>query len=110
LQVDWSFRRARPYFERVRSTMQEIAGQLGGRAANNILWRLNAVLTVHPVGGCPMGWTAAEGVVHPGTGEVHGYPGLHVADGSVLPGSVGVNPSLTIAAVAERFAAGILAT
>jgi cholesterol oxidase len=109
LQVDWSFREARPYFERVRASMQAIAAELGGRAASNILWRLNAVVTVHPVGGCPMGATAADGVVDPGTGEVHGHPGLHVADGSVMPASVGVNPSLTIAAVANRFASGILA-
>ena len=107
LQVEWSFKRARPYFDRVRDSMQAIAAQLGGRAASNILWRLNAVVTVHPVGGCPMGATPGDGVVHPDTGEVHGHPGLHVADGSVMPGSVGVNPSLTIAAVANRFASGI---
>jgi cholesterol oxidase len=63
---------------------------------------------VHPVGGCPMGRTAAEGVVDPDTGEVHNYPKLHVADGSVMPGSVGTNPSLTIAAVTDRFATNIL--
>jgi cholesterol oxidase len=108
LQVDWSFRRARPYFKQVRSTMRAIAEELGGTITANALWRLNAVLTVHPVGGCPMGRTAAEGVVDPETGEVHGYPRLHVADGSVMPGSVGTNPSLTIAAVADRFATNIL--
>jgi cholesterol oxidase len=37
-------------------------------------------------------------------GEVFGHPGLHVADGSVMPGPVGANPSLTIAALADRFA------
>jgi cholesterol oxidase len=41
-------------------------------------------------------------------GEVFGYPGLHVVDGSILPGPVGPNPSLTIAALAERAAARIL--
>jgi cholesterol oxidase len=109
LQVEYSLRRARPYFEQVRATMQRIAAELGGKAANNVLWRLNAVLTVHPVGGCPMGATADTGVVDPSTGEVHGHAGLHVADGSVMPASVGVNPSLTIAAVSNRFASGILA-
>jgi cholesterol oxidase len=110
LQIHWSFRRAQPYFEHVRKSMRAVAEQLGGKAANNALWRLNTVVTVHPVGGCPMGATAAEGVVDPRTGEVHGHRGLHVADGSVMPASVGVNPSLTIAAVANRFASGILAS
>jgi cholesterol oxidase len=39
---------------------------------------------------------------------VFGHPGLYVADGSVMPGPVGPNPSLTIAALADRFAEGIL--
>lgn len=48
-----------------------------------------------------MGTTAAEGVVD-GEAQVFGYPGLHVLDGAIIPGAVGVNPSHTIAAVAER--------
>jgi cholesterol oxidase len=108
LDVDWSFRRARPYFEHVRQTMAGIAGGLGAELPNNPLWKLNAVVSSHPLGGCPMGATAAEGVVDPDTGEVHGCEGLHVADGSVLPGTVGTNPSFTIAAVADRFAKTIL--
>jgi cholesterol oxidase len=50
-----------------------------------------------------MGRNAGEGVVDP-YGEVFGYPGLYVADGAVMPGPVGANPSLTIAALADRFA------
>ncbi|MDQ3448057.1 MAG: GMC family oxidoreductase, partial [Chloroflexota bacterium] len=61
----------------------------------------------HPLGGAPMGRHAGEGVVD-AWGEVFGYPGLYVADGSVMPGTVGPNPSLTIAALADRFADGIL--
>jgi cholesterol oxidase len=41
-------------------------------------------------------------------GEVFGHPGLYIADGSVMPGPVGPNPSLTIAALADRFADRIL--
>jgi cholesterol oxidase len=44
---------------------------------------------------------AARGVVDD-AGAVHGYPGLHVLDGSIVPTSLGVNPSKTIAALAER--------
>lgn len=108
LDVDWSFDRARPYFNHVRSTMSKIAHGLEAELEDNALWNLSTVVTSHPLGGCPLGATAAEGVVHPETGEVHNYPGLHVADGSVMPGTVGPNPSLTIAALANRFADGIL--
>jgi cholesterol oxidase len=108
LDVEWSFDRAKPYFDHVRETMRAIADGLEAELDDNVLWNLNAVITVHPVGGCPMGATPAEGVVDPGNGQVHNYPGLHVADGSVMPGTVGANPSMTIAAVANRFADGIL--
>jgi cholesterol oxidase len=108
LDIEWSFRRARPYFVHVRKTMREIADELGARLEDNFLWNLNAVITVHPLGGCPMGRTAALGVVDPESGMVHNYPGLHIADGSVMPGTVGPNPALTIAAVADRFAERIL--
>jgi cholesterol oxidase len=57
--------------------------------------------TVHPLGGCGMGRSWREGVVDD-HGEVFGHRGLFVCDGSILPGAVGANPSLTIAAVAER--------
>jgi cholesterol oxidase len=93
----------------VRGTIAELSERLGGKFEDDILWRLNAVMTVHPLGGCPMGATADEGVVDPVSGEVHNYPRLHVADGSVMPGPVGANPSMTIAAVADRFADAILA-
>lgn len=56
--------------------------------------------TVHPLGGCPIGEDAASGVVS-ARGEVFGHPGIHVLDGSIVPAAVGVNPSLTIAALAE---------
>lgn len=54
-----------------------------------------------------MGRNEREGVVD-SYGEVFGYPGLYVADGSVMPGPVGANPSLTIAALADRFAGRII--
>ena len=64
---------------------------------------LSRNVTSHPLGGCPMGKDAVHGVVDE-HGEVFGHPGLFVADGSVLPGPVGANPSMTIAALAEHFA------
>jgi cholesterol oxidase len=61
------------------------------------------VITVHPLGGCPMDTSATPGVVDE-YGRVRGVPGLRVCDGSVFPGPVGANPSLTIAAFADRVA------
>jgi len=57
--------------------------------------------TAHILGGACMGATAAEGVIDAGH-RVHGYPGLYVVDGSAISANPGVNPSLTIAALAER--------
>lgn len=96
----------------------------------NPLWRLlpdemdflvkgerGPVLTVHPLGGCPMGVSHEQGVVddcgrvfNPAHApqESRVYPGLVVLDGSVVPASLGANPALTIAAIAKR-AAGLLA-
>jgi cholesterol oxidase len=54
-----------------------------------------------------MGRGEREGVVD-SYGQVFNYPGLFVADGAVMPGPVGANPSLTIAALADRFADGLL--
>jgi cholesterol oxidase len=108
LQVDWrKHGRSAEYFDRVRHVSEQIADQLGASFMDNVLWYLNRVITVHALGGCPMGRNAEEGVVD-SYGEVFNYPGLHVADGSVMPGPVGPNPSLTIAALADRFAEAVL--
>jgi cholesterol oxidase len=61
---------------------------------------LNIPATAHLLGGCPMGRDAEEGVVDVAC-RVHGYPGLYVVDGSIVPANPGVNPSLTITALAE---------
>ncbi|HEX6346508.1 GMC family oxidoreductase [Umezawaea sp.] len=60
-------------------------------------------MTGHFIGGCVIGATASTGVVDP-YHRVHGYDGLHVVDGSTIPANPGVNPSLTITALAERAA------
>jgi cholesterol oxidase len=58
-------------------------------------------MTGHFIGGCVIGESARTGVVDP-YHRVHGYEGLHVIDGSTIPANPGVNPSLTITALAER--------
>ncbi|MGB3440265.1 MAG: GMC family oxidoreductase [Actinophytocola sp.] len=61
----------------------------------------NIPLTAHFIGGCPIGSSAEEGVIDP-YHRVHGYPGLSIVDGSAISANLGVNPSLTITAQAER--------
>ncbi len=108
LDVEWRLKDSSSYFDEVRKTMKDISDELGARFADP-LGPLNRVVTVHPLGGCPMGRDETEGVVDP-HGAVFGCPpGLYVADGSVMPGPVGPNPSLTIAALADRFADPIIA-
>jgi cholesterol oxidase len=60
----------------------------------------NLASTAHILGGCPMGKTRNEGVVDDYF-RVHGYPGMYVLDGSIMPCNLGVNPSLTITALSE---------
>jgi cholesterol oxidase len=107
LDLDWRVERSRAYFDGIREKMRDVAEELGARYSDP-LGHLNRVATVHPLGGCPMGRDATEGVVNP-YGAVFGCPpGLYVADGSVMPGPVGPNPSLTIAALADSFADPII--
>jgi len=107
LDVDWPANQALPYVQRVRDTMHGISQALGGTFLDDPIWWLSRVITVHALGGCPMGQAPSEGVVD-SHGQVFNYPGLYVADGSVMPAAVGANPSLTIAALADRFADGIV--
>jgi cholesterol oxidase len=97
LDLDWSSDGPREYLPDFR----RLSRQLGLRRLSRQL--LSRDITTQPLGGCPMGKNAAYGVVDK-HGEAFGHPGLFVADGSVLPAPVGAHPSLTIAALAERFA------
>ncbi len=107
LHVDWTTATSRDFFERMRSTMQDIAGVWGADYRDNLLWLLKRVITVHPLGGAPMGRNVEEGVVD-AYGESFAYPGLFIVDGAAMPGPVGANPSLTIAAFSDRATERIL--
>jgi cholesterol oxidase len=98
---------SREYFDRLRRVSEDIADSLGGSFLDNPIWTLNRVVTVHALGGSRMGESDQTGVVD-SWGNVFNLPGLHVADGSVMPGPVGPNPSMTIAALADRFAEGMI--
>ncbi|MGN8245498.1 FAD-dependent oxidoreductase [Cellulomonas soli] len=80
-----------------------LAQEMGGVPGSSWGDVANMPLTAHFIGGCPIGATAADGVLDPYQ-RVHGYPTLHVVDGAAVTANLGVNPSLTIAAQAERAA------
>ena len=104
IQLTWDSRPSRLHFDRVRDGMKRLTAELGGLFVENPLSHLSRYIAVHPLGGCPMGDSDRDGVVDARTGEVFGHKGLYVVDGSIVPTSVGPNPSLTIAALAHVFA------
>lgn len=81
--------------------VRAMADVMGGTAGGTIGEPFNLPLTAHFIGGCVIGASPDSGVVDPYQ-RVFGYPGLHVADGSAISANLGVNPSLTITAQAER--------
>jgi cholesterol oxidase len=109
LDAEWTTATSAEYFARVRETMAGLADTLGAGFLENPLSRLSRVITVHPLGGAPMAHDPQTGVCD-AYGEVFGFPGLYVADGAAMPGPVGANPSLTIAAHADRLADHLLQT
>ncbi|RYP82435.1 GMC family oxidoreductase [Nocardioides guangzhouensis] len=81
--------------------VRRMAAVLGGTPGGSIGEPFNRPLTAHFIGGCTIGETPDTGVVD-AYQRVHNYPGLHIADGSAISANLGVNPSLTITAQAER--------
>ncbi len=106
---------SKTYYSRVTGKMELMAEALGAsmswswidkkftRLRKFPTWDLGKTVTVHPLGGCPIGTTPSTGVVNQ-NGEVFNNENLYIADGSVLPAAVGPNPSLTIAALSNKFA------
>jgi cholesterol oxidase len=84
-----------------QEVMSRYAGKVMG-VPQNILLEVffNRPTTAHILGGCPMSETGQTGVVDKNL-KVHGYPEFYITDGSAIQGNIGVNPSLTITAMAE---------
>jgi cholesterol oxidase len=80
---------------------REYADKIDGYAGNVATDIFNIPATAHYIGGCTIGDGPETGVIDPYQ-RVYGYPGLHIADGSAITANLGVNPSLTITAQAER--------
>ncbi|MDI3385693.1 GMC family oxidoreductase [Streptomyces sp. B-S-A8] len=78
-----------------------LAREINGFAGSNIGELMGTPLTAHFLGGCPIGADAARGVIDP-YHRLYGHPGISVVDGAAVSANLGVNPSLTITAQAER--------
>jgi cholesterol oxidase len=111
LDVAWDYGAGNArLIESMSAAMRELAGAYGGTFDVAPFWKyFRRIVTVHPLGGCVMAESPDEGVVSP-QGEVFGYPGLFVADGSVVPSSIGFHPAMTISAVAERISDTVVAS
>ncbi|MFJ6520897.1 GMC oxidoreductase [Streptomyces filamentosus] len=78
-----------------------LSEEINGFAGSNIGELMGTPLTAHFLGGCPIGADAESGVIDP-YHRLYGHPGISVVDGSAVSANLGVNPSLTITAQAER--------
>jgi cholesterol oxidase len=78
-----------------------LAEEIGGIPGGSVTEAFDIPVTAHILGGAAIGATPADGVIDP-YHRVYGHPGLHVVDGAAVSANLGVNPSLTITAQAER--------
>jgi cholesterol oxidase len=109
LDIEWNYASENSILiERMLAAMSEINNCYGGTFAPIATWGIfRRILTVHSLGGCRLSDSPKAGVVSP-RGEVHGYPGLFVADGSVIPTSIGFHPVMTISAISEYIAEAVV--
>jgi cholesterol oxidase len=102
--LTWQVRRSERVIDAIIGMHKRLSEATGGRLQVPFYWSvLKSLVTVHPLGGCTVASTGQDGVVDH-RGEVFGYKNLYVADGAIVPGPIGRNPSMTIAALAERTA------
>ncbi len=107
LKLRWDYRKAEKAVQGLANMHLKLTAATGGRAATPPTWSwFRNLVTPHPLGGCNMADSAAQGVVDQ-RGEVYGYRNLFVIDGAMVPTALGLNPSRTIAALAEHACAQI---
>ena len=109
LSLEWDVTDSLPVMDAIVGMHETLSRATGGIPLVPPTWTLaHYLVTPHPLGGCNMGTSAADGVVDH-KGEVFNYRNLFVLDGAIVPEAVGVNPSRTIAALAERASALLVA-
>jgi len=108
LDLQWDLTRSAGLFNSIAAKHKALAESTGGAPFPLPGWALSkSLITPHALGGCNMGASPDTGVVDH-AGRVFGYDNLYVADGAIVPRPLGVNPSRTIGALAERIAAIIV--
>jgi cholesterol oxidase len=104
MDLDWNVTDSKPVMDTIVGMHERLSKATGGLPVVPPTWTLfKYLITPHPLGGCGMGGDRNEGVVKH-AGEVFGYKNLYVADAAIIPEALGVNPSRTIGALAERIA------
>ena len=102
LALDWDVARSENAVGGLIAMHEKLSKATGGTPMVPPTWTvLRNLVTPHPLGGCGMAASPAAGVVDH-AGRVFGHPGLYVLDGAIVPRAIGLNPSKTIAALAER--------
>ena len=108
LKMDWNPARSEAGVNALITSHKRLSQATGGSVMVPPTWTvLRNLVTPHPLGGCRMAAAPGAGVVDH-RGEVFGHRGLFVSDGAIIPRPLGLNPSKTIAALAERSAALML--
>ncbi|MGH9445479.1 MAG: GMC family oxidoreductase, partial [Terriglobia bacterium] len=111
LEIDWDGAGSEPIFALMNAELRRHARALEADFISNPWWHflnLHKLVTAHPIGGLPLGEDYFQGAVDEfgrvftNEGDVH--EGLFVADGSLIPSALGVNPLMTISALSERIA------
>lgn len=110
LHIDWPQESNRPLYDAILQLGERFTRFIGARHYLPLptwLWPVKNNVTVHPLGGCALADSPEQGVVSArqgSRGQVFGYQGLYVVDGSLMPTALGANPAATIAALAEWIA------
>jgi cholesterol oxidase len=113
IEVDWPYRENMGLYNAILKAAKDFGNAIGARAVlalPNWWWPVRNNVTVHALGGCTLADSAKSGVTSAAAaslGQVFGYTGLYVADGSIVPTALGANPTATITALSEMIAEAI---